>query len=395
MPTIATYIRAMDFALTETQLMFQQAAADFAKSEVEAVAIKLENSKEFPMELTQKMAALGFMGLVIPEQYGGAGADYLSYLLVEGEMAKTSISLSMTLGAQNSLVALPIMNFANEEQKQRFLPALASGEKLGCFALTEPNAGSDPAGMATTAVKKGDKWVLNGTKLYITNGSVAKTAIVWASTGKKPDGKNIISAFIVDREQSPFKTGTVEDKMGVHASPTTELIFEDCAVPANNLLGKEGDGFKVALMTLNTGRLSVATQSIGLATAAYERAKKFAKERKQFGKSLTEFQGISFKLADMITSISAAKMLTYKAVWLKEQKGLSDPEFISAAAQAKLFASEMASKVTSDAVQIHGGYGYMKDYRVEEFFRAARLMEIVEGTSEIQRLTISSWELKS
>lgn len=395
MPTIATYIRAMDFALTETQLMFQQAAADFAKSEVEAVAIKLENSKEFPMELTQKMAALGFMGLVIPEQYGGAGADYLSYLLVEGEMAKTSISLSMTLGAQNSLVALPIMNFANEEQKQRFLPALASGEKLGCFALTEPNAGSDPAGMATTAVKKGDKWVLNGTKLYITNGSVAKTAIVWASTGKKTDGKNIISAFIVDRDQSPFKTGTVEDKMGVHASPTTELIFEDCAVPANNLLGKEGDGFKVALMTLNTGRLSVATQSIGLATAAYERAKKFAKERKQFGKALTEFQGISFKLADMITSISAAKMLTYKAVWLKEQKGLSDPEFISAAAQAKLFASEMASKVTSDAVQIHGGYGYMKDYRVEEFFRAARLMEIVEGTSEIQRLTISSWELKS
>lgn len=389
------YIRAMDFALTETQLMFQQAAADFAKSEVEAVAIKLENSKEFPMELTQKMAALGFMGLVIPEQYGGAGADYLSYLLVEGEMAKTSISLSMTLGAQNSLVALPIMNFATEEQKQRFLPAIASGEKLGCFALTEPNAGSDPAGMATTAVKKGDKWVLNGTKLYITNGSVAKTAIVWASTGRKPDGKNIISAFIVDRDASPFKTGTIEDKMGVHASPTTELIFEDCAVPANNLLGKEGDGFKVALMTLNTGRLSVATQSIGLATGAYERAKKFAKERKQFGKALTEFQAISFKLADMIMAINAARMLTYKAVWLKEQKGLSDPEFISAAAQAKLFASEMASKVTSDAVQIHGGYGYMKDYRVEEFFRAARLMEIVEGTSEIQRLTISSWELKT
>lgn len=385
----------MDFALNETQLMFQQAAADFAKSEVEAVAIKLENSKEFPWELTRKMAALGFMGLVIPEQYGGAGADYLSYLLVEGEMAKTSISLSMTLGAQNSLVALPIMNFANDEQKQRFLPALASGEKLGCFALTEPNAGSDPAGMATTAVKKGDQWVLNGTKLYITNGSVAKTAIVWASTGKRPDGKNIISAFLVDRDESPFKTGTVEDKMGVHASPTTELIFEDCAVPTRNLLGKEGDGFKVALMTLNTGRLSVATQSIGLATGAYERAKKFARERRQFGKALTEFQGISFKLADMVTAINAARMLTYKAVWLKEQKGLSDPEFISAAAQAKLFASEMASKVTSDAVQIHGGYGYMKDYRVEEFFRAARLMEIVEGTSEIQRLTISSWELKS
>ncbi|MCC6572783.1 MAG: acyl-CoA dehydrogenase family protein [Planctomycetes bacterium] len=375
-------------------MMFQQAAADFARQEVDPVAIKLENAKEFPWELTQKMAALGFMGLVIPEQYGGAGADYLSYLLVEGEMAKTSISLSMTLGAQNSLVALPIMGFASEEQKQKYLPIIASGEKLGCFALTEPNAGSDPAGMATTAVKKGDKWVINGTKIYITNGSVAKIAVVWARTGTRSDGKPLISAFIVDRDVSPFKTGTVEDKMGVHASPTTELIFEDCAVPAENMLGKEGDGFKVALLTLNTGRLSVATQSIGLATAAYDRAKKFARERKQFGKPLTEFQGISFKLADMITDLNAARMLTYRAVWLKEMKGLSDPEFISVAAQAKLFASEMASRVTSDAVQIHGGYGYMKDYRVEEFFRAARLMEIVEGTSEIQRLTISTWELK-
>lgn len=384
----------MDFALTETQLMFQQAAADFARQEVEAVAVKLENSKEFPWELTKKMAELGFMGLVVPEQYGGAGADYLSYLLVEGEMAKTSISLSMTLGAQNSLVALPIMGSATDEQKQRFLPAIASGEKLGCFALTEPGAGSDPAGMATTAMKKGDKWVLNGTKIYITNGSVAKIAIVWARTGTRNDGRPLITAFVVDRDESPFKTGTVEDKMGVHASPTTELIFEDCAVPEANMLGKEGDGFKVALLTLNTGRLSVATQSIGLATGAYERAKRFARERKQFGKALTEFQGISFKLADMVTDLNAARMLTYRAVWLKELKGLSDPEFISAAAQAKLFASEMASRVTSDAVQIHGGYGYMKDYRVEEFFRAARLMEIVEGTSEIQRLTISTWELK-
>ena len=384
----------MDFALTETQLMFQQAAADFARQEVEAVAIKLENSKEFPHELTQKMAQMGFMGLVIPEQYGGAGADYLSYLLVEGEMAKTSISLSMTLGAQNSLVALPILGFASEAQKQQYLPQIASGEKLGCFALTEPGAGSDPAGMTTTAVKKGDKWVINGTKIYITNGSVAKIAIVWARTGTRNDGRPLISAFVVDREASPFKTGTIEDKMGVHASPTTELIFEDCVVPEANMLGKEGDGFKVALLTLNTGRLSVATQSIGLATGAYERAKKFARERKQFGKALTEFQGISFKLADMITDLNAARMLTYRAVWLKELKGLSDPEFISAAAQAKLFASEMASRVTSDAVQIHGGYGYMKDYRVEEFFRAARLMEIVEGTSEIQRLTISTWELK-
>jgi butyryl-CoA dehydrogenase len=385
----------MDFALTEEQQMFHQAAADFCKNEVDPVAIKLEAGHEFPMELTQRMSELGFMGMVIPEQYGGVGADYLAYLLVEGEIAKSSISLSMTLGAQNSLVGLPIMNFATEEQKQQWLPPLASGEKLGAFALTEPGAGSDPAGMRTTAVKKGDKWVLNGTKLYITNGAVAKTLIVWAKTGEKPDGKPLISAFLVDKDASPFKVGTVEDKMGVHASPTTELIFEDCEIPAENLLGKEGDGFKVALVTLNTGRLSVATQSLGLAQAAFERAKRFASEREQFGQKISEFQGVAFRLADMITEINAAKGLVWHAVWLKEQFGLSDPRFISMAAQAKLFASEMSERVTSGAIQVHGGYGYMREYRVEEFFRAARLMTIIEGTSEIQRLTISRWELKS
>ena len=385
----------MDFALTEEQTMFQQAAADFCKTEVEPVAIQLEASHDFPMELTKKMAELGFMGLVIPEEYGGVGADYLAYLLVEGEIAKTSISLSMTLGAQNSLVALPIMNFATDEQKKQWLPPLASGEKLGSFALTEPGAGSDPAGMRTTAEKKGDKWVLNGTKLYITNGAVAEYLIVWAVTGKKDDGRPLISAFLVDKAVSPFKVGTVEDKMGVHASPTTELIFEDCEVPAENLLGEEGAGFKVALVTLNTGRCSVATQCLGLAEAAYTRAKRFAGEREQFGQKIWEFQGIGFKLADMITELNAAKGLVWQAVWLKEQYGLSDPRFISMAAQAKLFASEMAERVTSAAIQIHGGYGYMREYRVEEFFRAARLMTIVEGTSEIQRLTISRWEMKA
>lgn len=384
----------MDFALTEEQTMFQQAAADFCKTEVEPVAIKLEASHDFPMELTKKMSELGFMGLVIPEQYGGVGADYLAYLLVEGEIAKTSISLSMTLGAQNSLVALPIMNFATEEQKQQWLPPLASGEKLGSFALTEPGAGSDPAGMRTTAVKKGDKWVLNGTKLYITNGAIAEFLVVWAKTGEKPDGRPLLSAFLVDKAVSPFKVGTVEDKMGVYASPTTELIFEDCEVPVENLLGQEGGGLKVALMTLNTGRCSVATQCLGLAEAAYTRAKKFAGEREQFGQKIWEFQGIGFKLADMITELNAAKGLVWQAVWLKEQYGLSDPRFISMAAQAKLYASEMAERVTSAAIQIHGGYGYMREYRVEEFFRAARLMTIVEGTSEIQRLTISRWEMK-
>jgi butyryl-CoA dehydrogenase len=384
----------MDFSLTEEQQMFVQAAAEFCKSEVEPVAIQLENTKEFPAELTRKMAELGFMGLVIPEKYGGVGADYLAYLLVEGEIAKTSISLSMTLGAQNSLVALPIMGFGTEAQQQKFLPPLAGGEKLGCFALTEPGAGSDPAGMRTTAEKKGDRWVINGTKIYITNGSVAKTAIVWARTGTREDGRPLITAFAVDRDESPFKTGTIEDKMGVHASPTAELIFEDCEVPEDAVLGKVGDGFKVALLTLNTGRLSVATQCIGIATAAYERSKRFAAEREQFGSRIADFQAVAFKLADMITELNAARGLVYQSVWLKEQHGLNDPRFISMAAQAKLFASEMCERVTSHAVQIHGGYGYMKEYRVEEFFRAARLMTIVEGTSEIQRLIISRWEMK-
>jgi butyryl-CoA dehydrogenase len=384
----------MDFFLNEDQTMMRDAARDFAAGEVEPVAIELEASKEFPAALTKKMADMGFMGLVIPEAYGGTGADYLSYLLVEQEMAKVSISLSMTLGAQNSLVALPLMGFASEELKQKYLPRLASGEVLGCFALTEPGAGSDPAGMATTAEKRGDSYVINGTKLYITNGSVSGLAIVWARTGTRGGGKPEITAFLVDRAMSPYQTGTIETKMGVHASPTTELIFQDCEVPASHVLGQVGDGFRLALMTLNSGRLSVATQCIGLAVAAYERAKKFSKERRQFGSRIADFQAIAFKLADMVTAINSAKMLVKLAVDMKEAYGLADPRYISVAAQAKLLASEMASKVTSEAIQIHGGYGYMKDYRVEEFFRAARLMELVEGTSEIQRLTISRWELK-
>ena len=384
----------MDFNLSEEQLMIRDAARDFAQSEIEPKAIELEASHDFPHELTNKMAEMGFLGLVVPEEYGGAGVDYLSYLLVEQEIAKASISLSMTLGAQNSLVAIPMMEWASEELKKRYLPKIASGESIGCFALTEPGAGSDPAGMLTTAKKDGDHYIINGTKLYITNGSVSSLAIVWARTGETEKGKPELTAFLVDREESPYQTGTIEEKMGVHASPTTELIFEDCRVPVANMLGKEGDGFRLALTTLNSGRLSVATQSIGLARAAYERAKTFAKEREQFRQKLSQFQAIAFKLADCITSISAAQLMVGKSAWLKEQRGMKDPEFISLAAQTKLFASEMASKVTSEAIQIHGGYGYMKEYRVEEFFRAARLMEIVEGTSEIQRLTISRWELK-
>ncbi|MEE9311835.1 MAG: acyl-CoA dehydrogenase family protein, partial [Planctomycetota bacterium] len=359
----------MDFALTEEQEMFKAAAAEFCQAEVEPVAIELESKKEFPVEMTNKMSELGFMGLLIPEEHGGVGADYLAYLLVEGEIAKSSISLSMTIGSQNSLTAMPIMNFGTDAQKAKFLPDLASGEKLGCFALTEPGAGSDPAGMTTTAELKDGKWILNGTKIFITTGSIARIAIAWARTGTTDKGKPEISAFIIDRDESPWKVGTIESKMGLHASPTTELIFENITLPEDALLGKRGDGFKVALMTLNTGRLSVGVQSIGLAEAAYERALKFAKERKQFGQSISKFQGISFKLADMITGINAAKGLIYQAVWLKEQYGLADARFISMAAQAKLYASEMSERVTSAAVQIHGGYGYMSEYRVEEFFR--------------------------
>ena len=384
----------MDFALTEDQLMFQAAAAEFCKNEVEKVAIELEASHEFPTELTEKMAAQGFLGLIIPEEYGGVGADYLSYLLVEGEVAKTSISLSMTLGSQNSLTAIPLMEFGSEAQKQKFLPALASGEKLGCFALTEPGAGSDPAAMITTAKKKGDKWILNGTKIFITTGSVSRIAIVWARTGTRKDGKPELSAFILDREESPYAHGTIEEKMGVHASPTTELVFEDCEVPESGLLGGAGDGLRVALTTLNSGRLSVSTQSLGLATAAYERALAYSKQREAFGRKISEFQGISFKLADMKVALTVSELLIYNAVWQKQQHGMADPRFISAAAQCKLYVTENATRICSEAVQIFGGYGYMREYRVEEFFRAARLMEILEGSSEIQRLTIARGELK-
>lgn len=383
----------MDFVLTEEQAMIRDAARDFAESEVGPHAIALEAAHEFPAEMTQKMAEMGFMGLVIPEKFGGSEVDYLSYLLVEHEMAKVSISLSMTLGAQNSLVALPLMGFASEELQAKYLPKLASGEYIGCFALTEPGAGSDPAGMATTAEKQGDKWILNGTKLYITNGAPSKLAVVWARTGTKENGKPELTAFLVDREMSPYKTGTIEEKMGVHASPTTELIFEDCEVPDAHVIGEVGGGLKLALMTLNTGRVSVCAQSLGLAIAAYERAKRFAMEREQFGSKIAKFQAISFKLADMITQINAAKCLIKQSVDYKEAYGLGDPRFISLASQAKLFTTEMATRVCNDAIQIHGGYGYMREYRVEEFFRAAKLMELVEGTSEIQRLTIARSEL--
>ena len=384
----------MDFFLTEDQQMIRDTARDFAKGEIEPIAIELEASHDFPQAMTDKMSEMGFMGLVFPEKYGGFEADYLSYLLVEQEIAKASISLSMTIGAQNSLCGIPLMNFASDELKDKYMPLLASGEYIGCFALTEAGAGSDPAGMTTTAEKKGDKWVINGTKLYITNGAPSKLAIVWARTGTRDNGKPEQTAFLVDREMSPYKTGTIEDKMGVHASPTTELIFEDCEVPDSHVIGKVGGGLKLALMTLNTGRLSVATQSIGLATAAWERAVQYANEREQFGTKLADFQAISFKLADNLTAINASKTLVKQAVDLKEAYGLSDPRFISMAAQAKLFASEMATKVCSDAIQVLGGYGYMKEYRVEEFFRAARLMELVEGTSEIQRLTIARYEVQ-
>lgn len=379
----------MDFNLNEDQQMIYDAAREFASSEIEPMAMKLESSHDFPWDGVNKMAEVGFFGLLIPEAYGGTGADYLSYLLVEKEMAKASPSLSMTLGSQVSLTALPIMEFGSEELKQKFLPPLASGEKLGCFALTEPNAGSDPAGMSTTASRDGSNFVINGTKIYITTGSVSKIAMVFAKTGTRPNGKPEISCFIVDRDESPYQNGTIEDKMGIHASPTTELVFDNCVVPEANLLGKVGDGLKMALMTLNTGRLSVASQSIGYAEAAFERARRFVNERQQFGQKIVNFQAVSFRLADCLTELNAAKTLTWQAVNFKERFGLGDPRFISLASQAKLFATQMANKVTSDAIQVHGGYGYMREYRVEEFFRAARLMELVEGTSEIQRLTIA------
>jgi butyryl-CoA dehydrogenase len=374
----------MDFELTEEQRMIKEMVRNFAEKEVAPLAEKLDEEELFPEKNVKRMAELGLMGMMIPQEYGGSGLDVLSYVIAIEEIARYCASTAVIMSVNNSLVCDPLYKFGTDSQKKKFLIPLARGEKLGCFCLSEPGTGSDAAAQKTVAVKKGDEWILNGTKNFITNGPQADVAIVFAMTDKSKGHKGI-SAFIVEKGTPGYSIGKIEKKMGIRGSSTSQIILEDCRVKAENLLGKEGDGFKVAMSTLNGGRIGIAAQALGIARGAYEDALAYAKQREAFGQPIANFQGIQWMLADMAMRIDAARLLVWRAAMLK-QKGEG---FTKEAAMAKLFASETAMWTVTKAVQIHGGYGYIKDYRVERFFRDAKITEIYEGTSEIQRTVIA------
>lgn len=379
----------MDFLLNEEERMMQEMARNFAEKEVKPIAAKLDETGEFPVELVKKMGELGLMGVDIPEEYGGANLGYVCYVIAIEEIARYCGSSSVIMSVNNSLVCAPLLKFGDEEQKQKFLTPLASGKKLGCFGLTEPNAGSDAGGIQTTAVKDGDYYILNGSKIFITNATHADIALIFASTNKSLKHKGI-SCFIVEKGTPGFSVGKVEHKLGINASGTAELVLQDVKIPANQLLGKEGDGFKIAMYTLDCGRIGIAAQAVGIARGAFEEAVKFAKERVQFGRPIAEFQAIQWMLADMATEIDAAKLLTRRAAFLKD----AGQPFTKESSMAKVYSSEVAMRATTKAIQVHGGYGYSKEYPVERFFRDAKITEIYEGTSEIQRLVIANQILR-
>ncbi|EZH68026.1 acyl-CoA dehydrogenase [Bacillaceae bacterium JMAK1] len=375
----------MNFALSKEQRMIRDTVRDFVKAEVAPKAIEVDQTSRFPKENFDRMAELGISGLPIPEKYGGAGADTLSYALAVEEIGKGCGGTGLSYAASVSLGASPLLNFGNEKQKEEFLVPICKGESLGSFGLTEPNAGSDAGGTKTTAKKQGDQYVINGEKCWITNAEYAKAVIITAVSGKKTNGKNIISAFIVPTNQKGFTISSPYEKMGVRGSNTTELVLEDVTIPEENLLGDSEKGFHQFLETLDGGRISIGALAVGIAQAAYERALHYSKERKQFGEQIGKFQSIQFKLADMAMQIELARTMVHKAAWLKDEK----KPFKKEAAFAKLYASEMATKVCNDAIQIHGGSGYMREFEVERMLRDTKLMEIGEGTSEIQRMVIS------
>jgi len=374
----------MNFEFTREQELVRQMVREFAENEVKPIAGEIDQTEEFPLENVKKMARYGLMGLPFSKEYEGAGSDYLSYILAVEELAKKCGTHSVILSAHVSLGAGAIDAFGTEEQKKKYLPDLASGRKIGAFGLTEPNAGTDASGQQTVAVKDGDNYILNGQKIFITNGGYADTFVVIAMTDKSKGVKGI-SAFIVEKSFPGFSIGKVEDKMGIRASSTTELVFEDCVVPAANLLGKEGKGFGIAMKTLDGGRIGIAAQALGLAEGALEEAVTYMKERKQFGKALYKFQGMAWMAADCKAKIEAARYLVYKAASNKQAKLPYGVE----AATAKLIAAETAMEVTTKAVQMLGGYGYTKDYPVERLMRDAKITEIYEGTSQVQRMVIS------
>jgi butyryl-CoA dehydrogenase len=374
----------MDFALSPQHLEIQRTVRDFAERRIVPVADDLERKGEFPHEIIREAASLGLLGVPYPEEIGGTGLDSLAYAITVEELSRASGSIGIIVSAHTSLGCNPIWLAGTDEQKEHYLRPMASGDVLGAYGLTEPGAGSDSRGTRTRAHRDGDHWVLNGSKRFITNAGVAGTYIVTAVTDRE-EGSGRISAFIVEADTPGFSIGRMEEKMGLHASNTGELIFEDCRIPAENLLGEEGEGDKLFLKTLDGGRIGIAAMALGLAQAAYEAASAYAKERRQFGRAIGEFQGVAFMIADMATRIDAARLMTYRAAWLKD----AAKPYTTEAAMAKLFASEVARDVTNDAIQVHGGYGYVTEYHVERYLRDAKLTEIGEGTSQIQRLVIA------
>ena len=379
----------MNFQLTREQELVQQMVREFAINEVKPIAAEIDQTEEFPMENVKKMAKLGMMGIPFKKELGGAGGDTLSYIIAVEELSKVCGTTGVILSAHTSLCASLIDQFGTPAQKEKYLVPLAKGEKIGAFGLTEPNAGTDAAGQQTTAVLEGDHYVLNGSKIFITNGGVAETFVVFAMTDRS-QGTRGISAFIIEKGFEGFSIGKKEDKLGIRASSTTELIMENCIVPKENLIGKEGKGFGIAMKTLDGGRIGIAAQALGIAEGALEEAVAYMKERKQFRKPLAAFQGLQWMVADMDTKIQAAKHLVYKAAWLKD----NGMPYTVDAARAKLFAAEVAMDVTTKAVQLFGGYGYTKEYPVERMMRDAKITEIYEGTSEVQRMVISGNVLK-
>ncbi len=379
----------MDFTLNDEQQALRKVVRDFALKEVAPSAAERDEEERFDRTIFDKMAALGLTGIPWPEKYGGAEMDFLSYVIAVEELSRVCASTGVTLSAHLSLASWPIYKFGNEEQKLKYLKPLAEGAQIGAYGLTEPSAGTDAASLRTTATEDGDSFILNGSKVFITNGGVADTYVVFASTD--PDQKSRgVTGFIVEKGMEGFTFGKKEKKMGIRSSPTVELIFEDCRVPKENILGERGQGFKIAMMTLDGGRNGIAAQALGIAQGALDAALEYAKNRTQFNKPIAEFQAIQFKLADMATAIETARLLTYQAAWL-EDNGLP---YGKASAMAKMTASDVAMRVTTEAVQIHGGYGYTRDYPVERMMRDAKITQIYEGTNEVQRMVIASQLLR-
>ena len=375
----------MDFSFTDEQKHLRKSVREFAEGEIAPHVMEWDESQHFPVEILPKLGEMGLMGVIFPEEFGGAGLGYVEYAAVIEELARIDGSVGLFVAAHNSLCSNHIYKFGTDEQRKKYLVPLAQGKKLGAWSLTEPEAGSDAGGTRTTAVRNGDHWVLNGSKTFTTNGTYADICVAMAVTDRNKDSRGI-SAFILEKGTPGFRPGKKENKLGMRASDTSEVIFTECRIPAGQLLGPEGEGFISSLKILDGGRISIAALALGMAQGALEAATKYAKLRKQFGQTISEFQAIQFKLADMATQVEAARLLVYQAAWLADQRNV---RFTRESSMAKLFASEVAVRVANECVQVHGGYGFIKDYPAEKFYRDVKLCTIGEGTSEIQRLVIA------